>query len=290
MKPKLIDTETELDNFVTSFQPKDIISLDTEFVRRDTYYAKLSLMQLGLDSGIFIFDALKLDLQILWDNIINSGAKIIIHSGRQDLEIFYRLFGSLPSNIIDTQIAAKYCGFRASASYGELCKEICNVEIDKTHQSGDWLERDLPESKIEYAAIDVTHLKEIYLYLQNIIDKQSLHDIVDTSVKSELLDESLYKNDFALAWKKVKFPNKRKHFVNKMVQIAAFREESASILDIPKRFFATDGQLIQLCYILPQDDKSLRRIKGLRKWILRPEYKQKLYDLCKEIADERELV
>lgn len=289
MKPKLIDTETELDNFITSFKPQDIISLDTEFVRRNTYYARLSLVQIAIDSGIFIFDALKLNLEIIWDRVLNSSAKIIIHSGRQDLEIFYRLFGMLPRNLVDTQIAAKYCGFRSSVSYGELCKKICGVDIDKTHQSSDWLERELPESKIEYAAIDVVHLKSIYFHLLEIIEKKSLHDVVDTAVRTELLNNSLYQDKFDLAWKKVKFPNKRRSFIKKMTLIAAFREKSAASLDIPRRFFATDSQLVQICYILPQDYKSFRRVRGLRKWALIPEYREKLFALCKEIADEKEL-
>lgn len=289
MKPKLIDSQKELDNFIRSFDPKNIIALDTEFVRRNTYYAKLSLIQIAIQGNIYIFDAQMLNLKSLWDIMIDSGMKIIIHSGRQDLEIFNRLYGKLPKNLIDTQIAAKYCGFRSAISYGELCEKICNVHIDKTHQSGDWIKRPLTESKISYAAIDVEYLEKVYLHLQNILDKKSQNDTVKADIQAELLDPSIYSNNFELAWKKVKFQNRRKSFIKKMMILASFREESASILDIPRRFFATDGQLSQICSILPQDDKSLKQIRHLRKWILIPEYKEKLFKICREIADQKEV-
>lgn len=289
VKPRLIDSQKALDDFLKDFKPKDIVAIDTEFVRRNTYYAKLSLIQLASQGSVYIFDAQCLNLRDLWDIIIDSGAKVVIHSGRQDLEILTRLYGRLPSNLIDTQIAAKYCGFRSAVSYGELCEKICNVQIDKTHQSGDWTSRPLSSSKISYAALDVEYLEKIYLYLQEILDAKSHNDSVKSDIEKELLDPSLYKNNFDLAWKKVKFQNKRKSFIKKMMIIASFREESASILDIPRRFFATDGQLSQICAILPQDMNSLRQIKHLRKWILKPEYREKLFELCRDMEDQKEI-
>lgn len=290
MTPNLIDNKADFDEFLASFRPKGFVSLDTEFLRRDTYFAKLALIQIEYNSTIYIFDALKLDLKSLWDKIIDSNVTIIIHSGRQDLEIIKRLYGRLPKNLFDTQIAAKYCGFRSATSYGELCSEICNIDLDKSHQSGDWTKRPLTESKMKYAGTDVEHLNNIYQYLIKIIEKKSLHDLVETGIIRELLDESLYENNLEEAWKKVKFQNKKKYFIKRMKVLAAFREEAAIELDIPRKFFLTDAQLIQICNFLPQDTKSLRRIRYLKKWILLPAYKEKLFNICQELEEKKELV
>lgn len=289
MKPKLIDNQKDLDKFLESFIPPNTLSLDTEFLRRNTYFAKLALIQIEYNSKIYIFDAISLNLQKVWDKIINSNTKIIIHSARQDLELLKHLYGRLPKNLFDTQIAAKYCGFRSYVSYVELCEKICNIKLDKTHQSGDWIKRPLSESKLKYAASDVEYLKNIYNHLQQVINQKSLNDIVETAIMKELLDDSLYENDFAQSWKKIRFQNKKRYFIKRMKLLAAFREESSMKLNIPRRFFLTDSQLIQICNILPKNTKSLKRIKYLRKWILIPEYKEKLFSICEKLEQKKEL-
>lgn len=56
------------------------IAIDTEFVRKDTYYAQLSIVQISNGNGIFIIDATKVNLEpfktLLLDNKI---LKIFTH-------------------------------------------------------------------------------------------------------------------------------------------------------------------------------------------------------------------
>jgi len=276
----LIDKQDDVIELCKEIKPSGFVALDTEFARRDTYFAKLSLVQLAFNDRIYIIDALRTDVQDIWNKIIESSSIVIIHSGRQDLEIFYQLFKKLPQNLIDVQIAAKLCGYRAYISYSELCANICNVELDKKHQSANWLAREISPEMLDYAALDVVYLEQIYKHLKKTLDQKNLNDELKDQVYKTLLDTTLYKNKPEDAWKKVKFSNRQESFLKKMQIIAAFREEAAMKLNIPRGFFATDKHLIQICQMMPTDNTMLKQIMHLKSWIKKPEYSTKLFDLC----------
>ncbi|MGV2432012.1 MAG UNVERIFIED_CONTAM: ribonuclease D [Rickettsiaceae bacterium] len=164
-----INKQNKLDEFCELIKSTDILGFDTEFVRRDTYFAKLSLIQIAIDDNVYVIDVLATDIKKLWFQIAESNILILVHSGSQDFEILYQLYKTLPQNVIDTQIAAKLCGYGSFASYATLCEKICNTIIDKKHQNSNWLIRDLPDSMIQYAASDVAMLKQIYLELKKLL-------------------------------------------------------------------------------------------------------------------------
>lgn len=284
MKIELIDTQSKLNEFISSSPNMEIVCIDTEFLRRNTYFAKLSLVQVSFGDKVFIFDATRIDFQKIWWMILDSKALIIVHAGRQDLEILYRLYGRLPSNLADTQIMAKYAGFRSYISYSELCQEICGIEIDKTHQNCNWMIRELSNSQLEYAASDVVYLQELYCFLKERIANTHLCEEALAATRKELLNDEIYKIKSEEAWKKVRFHNKQDYFISRMQTLAAFREDSASALDIPRGFFLTDVQLVQICNILPRNLKDLRQVKNLKKWIFRPQYSAKLFEISSKIA------
>ncbi len=286
MKRKLLDTQNGVDELCQFIPKGSFIALDTEFARRDTYFAKLSLVQLAFDGKIYIVDALRTNVKELWFKILELDSTIIIHSGRQDFEIFYQLFHKLPKNIIDVQIAAKLCGFRDYISYSELCYSICNVVLDKQHQAADWLAREISEEMLDYAALDVCYLEQIYNHLQKIIDTKNLNAELKSEVSKTLLDPVIYTNNPDNAWRKVKFSNRKEAFLKKMQILAAFREESAIKLDIPRGFFLADKHLIQICDILPTNMNMLKQIPHLKPWVKRQEYSEKLFDLCSGIREE----
>ncbi len=286
MKRILLDKQEAVDELCEEIPSGGVIALDTEFARRDTYFAILSLVQLAFDGKIYIVDALRTNVKALWTRIIESSSIIIIHSGRQDLEIFYQLFKILPTNIMDVQIAAKICGYRAYISYGELCSDICDVVIDKKHQAANWLAREISEEMLDYAAFDVSYLEQIYNHLQKIMDTKNLTTDLKNEIGKTLLDPVIYKNNPDNAWKKVRFSNRKEGFIKKMQILAAFREESAVKLDIPRGFFVSDKHLIQICNILPTNMAMLKQIPNLRQWIKHPEYSEKLFDLCSGIKED----
>ena len=281
MNPTLINNQNALASLQEAIQEARTISLDTEFLRRDTYYAKLALLQIAIKDDIYIVDTTLVDVKNLCEAIARSKAVKIIHSGRQDLEIMHHLFGILPNNIFDTQIAAGFCGFRAETSYSELCNAICNIDdMDKNLQNCNWMKRPLTVHMINYAAIDVKYLDQIYNHLQRIITEQNNNDTFIEKTDDLLLNTNLYTKVVQNSWKKIKYYKRDEKFLARLKRISIFREEAAQALDIPRRFFLTDDHVIMICNNPPVDEETLHKIRDLSRYFMQGEYKQKLLELC----------
>lgn len=275
----LITNQIELNSLCQKLQEYKSLAIDTEFVRRSTYYPKLSIIQIcDSDGNIYILDAVKTDISAFNEILQNDKILKIFHAPMQDFENFYIHFKSLPVNIFDTQTAAKFCGFRSFASYSELCNEICNIEIDKTHQLSDWLQRPLTNLMIEYAMEDVRYLHKIYYYLTSKI--QNHKDYEEETAK--LLDSAHYKINPESAWKKIKCRTNchSEKSKNILADLAAFREETAAYLDIPRSHFLSDESLVIIGKILPTKESEFKIAKQKTDWINQEKYKQKLFNLC----------
>ena len=194
-------------------------------------------------------------------------------------EIFYHLFKILPNNVFDIQIAAGILGLGKALSYSNLCDKICNVTIDKTYQKADWLKRPLNSAMLQYAIIDVEYLESLYIYLQSMIDDQKLDDIYQNQIYKLLKPEN-YKVNCHDAWKKVRFPERSEYFINKMKILAAFRESSASIINIPKKHLISDDDLVEICRYLPITTQELTKLKINSILLSKKKYKDELLDLC----------
>ena len=107
----------------------EFIAVDTEFMRDKTYWSQLCLIQLGTPDLTIVIDALSptIDIDPVLEIMANKTITKVFHSARQDLEIFYKLMGTLPAPIFDTQIAAMACGFGEAVGYDKLAKELINV-------------------------------------------------------------------------------------------------------------------------------------------------------------------
>jgi ribonuclease D len=275
-----INRQEDFAEICKALEDAELVAIDTEFVRRDTYFPRLSLVQMVTPKFELIIDYLGIDDLAPLNNILQNPKIVkIFHSGLQDLEIFYRLFNQLPKNIFDTQIAANICGYGDAVSYGALC-EICeNVVIDKTHQAANWLKRPLSKDMLEYAINDVRYLIEIYYKLSEIINKSGLQNELSKKLTA-LVNPRNYEINAEKIWKKVRFRNKSPDFILKMQLLANLREELAREEDIPRRSFATDRDLTKLCINLPTNDKELINSKLNKNNFTKLEYKIKLFYLC----------
>ena len=108
---KVIDSTAALTEFCHSLQNREFITIDLEFLREKTYYAKLCLIQVGAADDAAVIDPLAegLDLSPFVELLKNPGITKVFHSGRQDIEILYMLTGFIPEPLFDTQIAAMVC-------------------------------------------------------------------------------------------------------------------------------------------------------------------------------------
>ena len=140
------------------------VALDTEFIKRDTYYPRLALVQLNTGNHVYLLDAPELQLSELWEALRQVDVAIW-HACGEDLGIFYLLSGCPPlTNIFDTQIALSYLTGQLQMGYQQALADQLDMHIDKEHSQSDWLQRPLTDEQEQYAIDDVRYLPALSQY------------------------------------------------------------------------------------------------------------------------------
>ena len=263
----LIKTTQELAKYCKYAAGFNYITVDTEFLREKTYFSKLCLIQIAVQSdspkAAVVIDPLSpdIDLTLLIDLFANKDIVKVFHAARQDLEIFFQLFGSLPKPIFDTQIAAMVCGFGDQIGYDNLVKTILNKSIDKSSRFTDWSRRPLSNQQLNYALGDVTFLREIYEYLdEKLIDNQR-----STWVAEELeilISEDTYKVDPREMWKRIKIKSTSGKVLSILRELASFREIYAKSKNIPRNRVLKDETILELCSVKPLSNADLKTLRS----------------------------
>jgi len=287
---QIIDNQKALEEFCSKLSTANYLSLDTEFERRYTYYAKLSIIQVKSEEHCGIIDGLKnLDLAIFNKLLINNDILKIFHAPREDLEIFYNLFKTLPCNVFDTQTAANVCGFGTQISYDDLCYKIFGITIDKTHQKSNWLKRPITQDMLDYAILDVEYLDKIYTKLNKIILANNLTDEYQALIQL-LLNAKNYNVEPKDAWEKMRIRSENTDFINKVQMLAAYREENAQTINIPRKHFILDEDLMRLCKYLPLNDKDFKKLNLKSNYLHKQKYQDEIIKLCNNYFYDKQKV
>jgi len=263
---RVIETNEALAAFLAELANAPYLALDTEFLRDQTYYPKLCLIQVAAPGMEAIIDPLApgIDLKPFYDLIARPDIVKVLHAARQDIEIFFLQGGVLPDPLFDSQIAAMVCGFGDAASYETLARKIAKVEIDKSARFTDWSHRPLSKRQLEYALADVTHLRVIYEWMKARLEKTGRSSWVAEEVAA-LQDPALYKLDPEQAWKRLKPRTSNKRFLAVLAAMAAWREREAQARDIPRGRVLKDEALTEIAAHPPETPEALERIRAVPK-------------------------
>jgi ribonuclease D len=263
---RIVENNEDLAAFLAELAGAPYLALDTEFLRDQTYYPKLCLIQVACPGVEGIIDPLApgIDLKPFYDLIARPDIVKVLHAARQDIEIFYLQGGVLPDPLFDTQIAAMVCGFGDAASYETLARKVAHVEIDKSARFTDWSHRPLSKRQLEYALADVTHLRVIYEWMKAKLEKTGRYGWVAEEV-ANLQDPTLYKLDPELAWKRLKPRSSNKRFLAVLASLAAWREREAQARDIPRGRVLKDEALTEIAAHPPETPDALERVRAVPK-------------------------
>ncbi|NMM44123.1 ribonuclease D [Rhodospirillaceae bacterium KN72] len=266
MSKALISTTDALSEYCRSIADAPWVTVDTEFMRDKTYWPKLCLLQIAApgDDTERAIDPLAegIDLAPVFEIMRNPKQIKIFHAARQDLEIFYNLMGEVPAPIFDSQVAAMVCGFGDQVGYEALVKKICRAELDKSSRFTDWAHRPLTDRQITYALSDVTHLRDIYLFLsQRLAETDRSHWLEEEM--SILSSADTYRNEPEDAWRRVKVRGGKPRFLQVVREVAAWREREAQARDIPRNRIIKDDSLLDIAGSAPKSLEDLARIRGL---------------------------
>ena len=286
---KLAFLPDELESFCSeAAKYAEYVAIDTEFVRQNTYYAKVCLIQIAFKSShrkkILLIDPLEqgVNLDPLKKLLKDKNTLKIMHAGRQDLEIFLNLFDCLPTPFFDTQIAAMICGMGEQEGYESLVKNLLGQQVNKECQFTNWGKRPLSNEQIKYATEDVTYLCDVYEVLRNKLKVLGRSDWV-TEELEKLTDRRNYDNIAANSLKKIKGVNGSTNFKLSVVELVSFREQIAQELNLPRNHVIKDSILLKLARQLPQTISSLKEFDIFSTKIDSTIYLQKLIAICRNL-------
>ncbi len=244
------------------------VTVDTEFLRERTYWAKLCLIQLALpgkgDADAVLVDPLAgdgLSLEPLVELFRNEKVVKVFHAARQDLEIFHVDCGVIPTPLFDTQVAAMVCGFGEQVGYETLVRKIARAGLDKSSRFTDWSRRPLSEAQKTYALADVTHLRVIYEHLAAEIARTGRTAWVEEEL-AILTDPATYETDPEEAWRRVKTRTTSGKFLATVRALARFREQYAQARNIPRSRVYKDDVILDVASTRPAslDDLGKSRL------------------------------
>jgi len=265
-----IDSFSHLQDFCAALKSASWLAVDTEFLREKTYFPKFCLLQIASADKVACIDPLALEsLEPIADLLFDPAITKVFHAGRQDLEIFFHLWGRLPAPLFDTQIAAPLIGLPEQISYAGLISELLGVTLSKGHARTDWSLRPLTEAQLRYAADDVIHLGTAYRTLCRQLEALDRLNWPEGDFAA-LLNPQLYENAPEHAWQRIGGHYQLQPAQLAVLQgLAAWREDAARQQDIPRNWLVKDEVLFDLARLLPTAPDSLRLIRGLEERTLK---------------------
>lgn len=285
VRMQTITTTQALAAFSTRAAKARYITVDTEFMRESTYWPILCLLQIATGDEVALIDPVAgrdMDFAPLFELFADRRILKVFHAGKQDIEIFVHLSGAAPAPVFDTQIAAAVCGFGDSVAYESLVREITGEKIDKSSRFTDWSRRPLSDRQITYAAADVTHLRDVYEYLDNKLDELGRRAWVEDET-AELGRAEAYQLDPEDAWKRLKLKVSKPRELALMQALAAWRERRARERDVPRQRVIKDDAIYEIAQQQPTDDKAFERLRTTSRGFSRSAAGSELLAIVREV-------
>ncbi|CDN53437.1 Ribonuclease D [Neorhizobium galegae bv. officinalis bv. officinalis str. HAMBI 1141] len=262
----MIQTTAALEEACIQLAQSDFITIDTEFLRETTFWPELCLIQMASPTVEVLVDPLAkgLNLKPFFELMANPTVTKVFHAARQDIEIVYHLGNLVPHPIFDTQVAAMVCGFGDSVSYDQLVSRIKDVHIDKSSRFTDWSRRPLSDKQLEYALADVTHLRDVYLFLKAQLEREgrALWLTEEMAVLESPGTYDLHPDD---AWARLKSRLRKPTELAVLKFVAAWREREARSRNVPRSRVLKDDAIYEIAQQQPKDVEAMSRLRTIPK-------------------------
>ncbi|AEI37426.1 MAG: ribonuclease D [Zymomonas mobilis subsp. pomaceae] len=262
--PLISDSET-LAALCARLSRADFVAIDTEFIRENSYWPELCLIQIADDKEAAAIDPLAngLDMTPLTDLLVNNEQLLkVFHAGGQDLEIVHHHTGKMPFPLFDTQIAAMALGVGEQVGYSNLVEHYLSIKLDKGARFTDWSRRPLDRRQLDYAIGDVTHLATLFPMLLNELREKGRGDWLNQEME-RLADPEQYINDPEKSWLRIRIPNRKSDTLGRLKALAAWREYEAQEKNLPRGRIAKDETLADLAAHPPRRQQELIKVRGL---------------------------
>src|SRR5436190_8311577 len=156
-----IESREPLARFLAEGGP--VLALDSEFMRVNTYWPVLALVQLQGAEKPALIDPLAFDAIAELGPMLASAQTVkVMHSASEDIAVLAHSGARRLAELFDTQIAAAYAGLGHGIGYRALVEREFGVTIPKDETRSDWRRRPLTAAQRAYAVADVAHLPALH--------------------------------------------------------------------------------------------------------------------------------
>ena len=261
----LITKSADLADLCARLAKSDFVCVDTEFMRENTFWPELCLIQIANTEEAAAVDPLARDLDMgpLMDLLVNNEDVLkVFHAGGQDVEIIFNITGKTPHPIFDTQIATMAVSQSEQIGYSNLVESWLGTVVDKGARFTDWSRRPLTERQIDYAIGDVTFLSTIFPKLLKRLVKTGRGAWLNIEME-KLADPANYRNDPNQAWLRIKASGRNPAMLGRLRALAHWRELEAQDKNIPRGRIARDETLADIASHPPKMQADLAKVRGL---------------------------
>ncbi|MCB1691366.1 MAG: ribonuclease D [Pseudomonadales bacterium] len=251
-----VDTQAGLDDLVASCEDRTVLAIDTEFARSHTYYPEVGLIQVYNGSTCFLVDPLALEDLGPLAMLLGDASKLkLFHACGEDLEVFLYALNVVPGPIFDTQVGAAVLGVGFSMSYQNLVSHFLGLTIPKEQTRSDWLQRPLSAAQLDYAALDVIHLYEVYEKQRGLLESEDKLGWVMEEC-GHFGDDISINQDPSLVYQRIKSGSRLSpRELNVLREVCAWREVKARAHNVPRNRIVDEKSLVALSR-LPSPDKN----------------------------------
>ncbi len=238
-----IDDIDDTLNLVQKISTSQDYAIDTEFERSRTFYLNPALLQISCDDQVYLVD---IAIPEIAKSVLKSVKGLVLHSGSEDLELYYQVTGDKPHRVYDTQVAAALSGYALHTSYLNLVQDIMGVELDKGLSRSDWLARPLTDAQLQYAVEDIAYLDEFKSVLTKTFTAKGLDGLFQ--VLMEQMINQLGEDHHAekLFQKLVKSEHLNHREAKKLWLILNWRDEVARARNKPRNWILKPDQIIAI--------------------------------------------
>jgi ribonuclease D len=281
-----ITTSEELAAVCARMAKHRYVTVDTEFLRETTYYPLLCVAQMATADEAVVIDALApgIDLAPFFDILVDENVVKVFHAARQDIEIVWNMAAKIPHPIFDTQVAAMVLGYGDSISYDQLVQRITGDQLDKSNRFTDWTRRPLTPAQLTYAVSDVTHLRDVYLKLDEDLHKRGRAGWVSAEM-AVLTSPETYRADPERAWERLKSRVRKPKELAVLIEAAAWREREAQTRDVPRSRVLKDEVLGDLAVQAPTTIERLGQLRSLPKGFERSRWGEQIVEAVRRAIE-----
>lgn len=283
---QFISQQSELESVLVLMDQATVYGLDTEFIKVDTFWPKLGVLQINVNNQVFLLDGTTLDLHRFWQKIFKANQNIF-HACGEDIDLIYHYSDQAHlNNVFDTQVAMSFLGHGLQVSYQNALKQMLDIDIDKDQTRSDWLARPLSVEQKNYAANDVLYIMQLSEKLKNELQAKQLYQYVLEDCSNLTLEIATDTPKEKLYTDVGNYRHSRKQLMQLQL-LSVWREEMVKALNQPRSFVLKNATMIDLVEKNPKNTFQLSQIKNIRPNVVR-EFGKTILDIMHTlpVADE----